>query len=135
MAAPWSRIRTEWLKGGTTYAKLAKKYGLAEKTIRIDHHIFCQQIADVEVVDTSFESCCGMIAELAQESGWKHNPLSAKSLYTGMVTDSGRFRYDGTTARTFRLASTLMEQKFDTNALLTRQCQNNTALSRAIQLG
>lgn len=34
MAAPWSRIRTEWLKGGTTYAKLAKKYGLAEKTIR-----------------------------------------------------------------------------------------------------
>ena len=34
MAAPWTRIRTEWLKGGTTYAKLAKKYGLAEKTIR-----------------------------------------------------------------------------------------------------
>lgn len=34
MAAPWTRIRTEWLKGGTTYAKLAKKYGIAEKTIR-----------------------------------------------------------------------------------------------------
>ena len=34
-----------------------------------------------------------------------------------MVTDSGRFRYDGTTARTFRLASFLMEQKFDTNEL------------------
>ena len=34
MAAPWNKIRTEWLKGGTTYPKLAKKYGLAEKTIR-----------------------------------------------------------------------------------------------------
>ena len=34
MAAPWTRIRTEWLKGGTTYEKLAKKYKLAEKTIR-----------------------------------------------------------------------------------------------------
>ena len=34
MAAPWTRIRTEWLKGGTTYAKLAKKYKLSEKTIR-----------------------------------------------------------------------------------------------------
>ena len=34
MAAPWTKIRTEWLKGGTTYAKLAKKYNLAEKTIR-----------------------------------------------------------------------------------------------------
>jgi len=38
-------------------------------------------------------------------------------LYTGMVTDSGRFRYDSTNARTFRLASFLMEQPFDTNEL------------------
>jgi len=93
------------------------RYALAEKTVRIDHHIFCEKIADIEVIDTSFESCCGMIAELAYESGLELNPLSAKSLYTGMVTDSGRFRYDGTTARTFRLASFLMEQKFDTNEL------------------
>lgn len=93
------------------------RYRLAAKTVRIDHHIFCQKIADVEVVDTSFESCCGMIAQLAMESGLQLNPLAAKSLYTGMVTDSGRFRYDGTTARTFRLASFLMEQRFDTNEL------------------
>ena len=58
-----------------------------------------------------------MIAAMAEESGWKLNQLAAKSLYTGMVTDSGRFRYDGTTARTFHLASMLMEQGFDTNAL------------------
>ena len=32
-----------------------------------------------------------------------------------MVTDSGRFRYDATTSRTFRLASFLMEQTFDLN--------------------
>ena len=93
------------------------RYTLAEKTVRIDHHIFCEEIADIEVIDTSFESCCGMIAMLAMESGLRLNPLSAKSLYTGMVTDSGRFRYDGTTARTFQLASFLMEQKFDTNEL------------------
>ena len=93
------------------------RYTLAQKRVRIDHHIFCEEIAEIEVIDTSFESCCGMIAELASESGLRLNPLAAKSLYTGMVTDSGRFRYDGTTARTFRLASLLMEQKFDTNAL------------------
>lgn len=93
------------------------RYTLAKKTVRIDHHIFCEEIADIEVIDTSFESCCGMIAALAMECGLRLNPLSAKSLYTGMVTDSGRFRYDGTTARTFRLASFLMEQPFDTNEL------------------
>jgi phosphoesterase RecJ-like protein len=93
------------------------RYTLAAETVRLDHHIFCEQIANIEVVDTSFESCCGLITALVEECGLRLNQLSAKSLYTGMVTDSGRFRYDGTTARTFRLASVLMEQKFDTNKL------------------
>lgn len=93
------------------------RYSLAAKTVRMDHHIFCEKVADIEVVDTSFESCCGLITEFVAQCGLKLNPLAAKSLYTGMVTDSGRFRYDGTTTRTFRLASLLMEQKFDTNEL------------------
>ena len=93
------------------------RYRLAGKTVRMDHHIFCEQVADIEVVDTSFESCCGLITEFAAQCGLKLNPLAAKALYTGMVTDSGRFRYDSTTARTFRLASLLMEQEFDTNGL------------------
>jgi len=91
------------------------RYSLAERSVRIDHHIFCEQIADVEVTDTSFESCCGMIAAFAMESGLALTPEAAKALYTGMVTDSGRFRYDSTSDRTFRLAAFLMEQKFDTN--------------------
>lgn len=33
MAAPWSKIRAEWLKGGITQKELAAKYGLSEKTI------------------------------------------------------------------------------------------------------
>ena len=93
------------------------RYPLAAKTCRIDHHIFSGKFTDTEVVDTSFESCCGMIAQLALESGLALTPLAAKALYTGMVTDSGRFRYDCTTARTFRLAAFLMEQEFDTNAI------------------
>lgn len=91
------------------------RYEKAEKTVRIDHHIFVETIADIEVTDTSFESCCGMIAELARESGLKLSSKSAKSIYTGMITDSGRFRYDSTNSRTFALASFLMEQDFSTN--------------------
>ena len=93
------------------------RFRLAAKTCRIDHHIFSGKFADVEVVESSFESCCGMIAQFAEESGLRLNQLAAKSLYTGMITDSGRFRYDSTTARTFRLAAFLMEQGFDTNAI------------------
>ena len=92
-----------------------ERYKMAKTTARIDHHIFCEEIAEVEVTNTSYESCCGLITELALESGLSLSPASAKALYTGMVTDSGRFRYDSTSANTHRLASALMEQKFDTN--------------------
>ena len=91
------------------------RYTLAAKTARIDHHIFCEEIAEVEVTDTSFESCCGLISALAKECEWRLTPTAAKSLYTGMITDSGRFRYDSTTSQTFRLAAFLMEQNFSTN--------------------
>ena len=93
------------------------RYTLAEATARIDHHLFLGKMCDVEVIDSSFESCCGLIAAFAQESGYALSPLAARSLFTGMVTDSGRFRYDCTTSRTFRLAAFLTQQPIDTNAL------------------
>ena len=91
-----------------------ERYTFAKVTARIDHHIFVEQIASREVTDTSFESCCGMIAAMALECGWKLSPAAAKALYTGMITDSGRFRYDSVSSKTFRMASYLMEAKFDT---------------------
>ena len=90
------------------------RYLLADKSARIDHHIFCETIADIEVTDTSYESCCGLIAAFAMECGLTVSAPAAKALYTGMVTDSGRFRYDSTTSQTFRIAAFLMERKFDT---------------------
>ena len=89
------------------------RYTLAKKTIRLDHHLFTRTIADVEVIDSSYESACGMVTHLAMESGLRLNETAAKALYTGMTTDSGRFRYDSTTSRTFALASFLLQTPFD----------------------
>ena len=96
------------------------RYKKAAKVIRIDHHIYCENFADTEIVDTSYESCCGLITEFALECGLALSGESAKALYTGMVTDSGRFRYDSTTSNTFRLASALMAQKFDVNSIYSQ---------------
>ena len=94
-----------------------ERYPSAHRTARMDHHIFVEKICDVEITDTSYESCCGLVTAFAVDCGLKLSPASAKALYTGMVTDSGRFRYDSTSAQTFRLASKLMEQNFDTNEI------------------
>lgn len=93
------------------------RYVLADARARIDHHLFLGQLVETEVIDSSFESASGLIAACAEECGWRLSPESATLLYTGMVTDSGRFRYDCTTARTLRLAARLLEQNIDTNAL------------------
>ncbi len=93
------------------------RYERAAKTVRMDHHLFCEKIADIEVVDSECESCCGMIAHFCMECGLKLPAEAATALYTGMVTDSGRFRYDAVSARTFQAAAFLMQHPIDTNEL------------------
>ena len=94
-----------------------ERYATAKATARMDHHIFVEKICDTEVTDTSYESCCGLVTDFAIQCGLKLCPCCAKALYTGMVTDSGRVRYDSTSYQTFRIASKLMEQEFDTNEI------------------
>ncbi len=92
----------------------------AAATARVDHHLFVEPIAQTEVIDPGFESCCGMIAALALEAGLQLSPVAATALYTGMVTDTGRFRYDSVSPRTFRLAAFLTEQPVDTGTIYRR---------------
>ncbi len=106
------------------------RYSTAHKSARIDHHLFVETIADVEVTDSTYESCCGLITAFAVECGLRLTPLAAKSLYTGMVTDSGRFRFDSTSARTFRLAAVLMEQAFGTQDIYSHLYADELSFAR-----
>lgn len=94
-----------------------ERYLRAKALCRMDHHLFCGQIAPVEYVDSTFESCCGLITDFCIKCGFEISQQAAEALYTGMVTDSGRFRYDSTNARTLRCAAYLLEQGVDTNEL------------------
>ena len=101
------------------------RYTNADKTVRMDHHLYVETFTDVEVVDSSFESCCGLVTAFAVESGLKINATAGEALYTGMLTDSGRFRYDSTNSRTFKLASELIDTGFDTNELYRNLYSDN----------
>jgi phosphoesterase RecJ-like protein len=49
------------------------------------------------------------VRSLAERLGWKLNRDAALCLYTGLVTDTGRFQYEATTPEVFRLAAELAE--------------------------
>jgi phosphoesterase RecJ-like protein len=101
------------LDSSTDEMLLNNNYKNANFSIKIDHHNTVSDYCDLNYTDTSFESCAGMIAQIALDLDWKINKEAATQLYTGIVTDSGRFRYDKTTARTFAIASKLMEYEID----------------------
>lgn len=107
-----------------------ERYKLAKTTVRFDHHMFVEKFCDLEVIDTSFESCSGLIAYFAKETGLKLSPDSAKALFTGMVTDSGRFRYDSTTSKTFAVASFLCEQNFKATDIYTNLYRDDLNMVR-----
>ena len=113
----WNGALAVILDCGGAHLISDERWKLAERTVRMDHHLYTGCFTDAEAIDSSYESCCGLITQMAKNAGWKLNRLAAQSLYTGMVTDSGRFRYDSTSARTFALASWLMEAGIDTEAI------------------
>ena len=73
-----------------------ERYKSGKYLIKIDHHLQKENFGDIELVDSSYESCCGLVAFLVDRIRLKQTDYGAKSLFTGMVTDSGRFRYDST---------------------------------------
>lgn len=94
-----------------------ERYKTAETTLRFDHHIYCEAIADLDIVDSSYESACGLVTMFAKQNKLKLTPASATPLYMGMITDSGRFAFDSVSSRTFELAAFLFTQPIDVNTL------------------
>lgn len=96
-----------------------KKYTLCKELIKIDHHIPVDSYADVEWVEEHRSSCCEMIVKFYEtfRDELVLTPAAATYLYTGMVTDSGRFRYDGVNGDTMRHAGTLLDVGIDTETL------------------
>ncbi len=94
-----------------------QRYQTADKVIKIDHHIAQTHYGDLVYVEEESPACCQIITKFAVEMGLKINEKAAFALYTGMVTDTGRFRFRGVGEETFRLASELMKHHVDVEVL------------------
>ena len=91
------------------------RYKLGKEIIKIDHHIPVDNYGDMWWVDTTFPSCAQMIAYFYYK--FKNELTLTKdgaiALYTGIVTDTGRFRFRGVSKITHQLAGLLIEKGVD----------------------
>ena len=94
-------------------------YKKAKEIIKIDHHIDDKPYGDISWVEDFRSSACEMIADfyLTFKDRLKISPEAATYIYLGMVTDSGRFRYEGVTGETMRIAGALLDLGVDTEKL------------------
>lgn len=94
----------------------------------IDHHQQPADFAHVYYVDSKASSTAELIYRLAKGLGWK-NDIERKAaicLYTGIVTDTGSFRYSSVSPKLMRIASKLMETGMDHTEVYRHVFDSNT---------
>ena len=99
-----------------------KKYTLCKELIKIDHHIPVESYGNLQWVEEDRSSACEMVVDFYStfKDELKLDSEAATYLYTGMVTDSGRFKYDGVSGDTLRNAAVLLDVGVDTQTLFAR---------------
>lgn len=87
-----------------------QRFKLADYVIKIDHHIPVDNYGDLQYVEEEKAACSQIIYEIYDEfkDELKINLKAAIALYTGIVTDTGRFRFDSVDPSTFNVAAKLL---------------------------
>jgi phosphoesterase RecJ-like protein len=79
----------------------------------VDHHRGEPAFGQAVWVDPEFAATSEMLAVLAAQAGWELGPEAAACLFTGLMTDTGSFRYANASPRAFRVAAELVEAGAD----------------------
>lgn len=108
--------------------------------ILIDHHQFPDNYAEITYSDTSISSTCEMVYNFITFLNKKEiiDKTIATCLYTGIVTDTGSFKYQTTTSKTHRVAADLIDYGIENGKIHNLLFDNNShsrlqLLGRALQ--
>ena len=104
--------------------------------IMIDHHQKPDDYAMYTYSDTAFGSTCEMLYHFIVSLGHKNliDKTVATCIYTGIVTDSGSFRFPSTTSTTHRVAADLIDIGIE-NGEIHNALFDNNSYSRLQLLG
>ncbi|MBR6668151.1 MAG: bifunctional oligoribonuclease/PAP phosphatase NrnA [Clostridia bacterium] len=96
-----------------------QKFSLCREIIKIDHHIDRTPYGDISWVEDGRSSACELIADFyaSFQDELTLTQWGATCIYTGMVTDSGRFMYEGVCGESMRLAGLILDKGVKTDWL------------------
>lgn len=77
-------------------------------TVNIDHHKTNKSYADLNIIKPQASSTGELLCEIFNKLNWKISPETAICLYTAILTDTGSFRFDNTSADALKAASDMV---------------------------
>lgn len=92
------------------------------KKIMIDHHQQPEDFTDLVYSDTGMSSTSEMIYHFAEALDLVQHLTreAAEALYTGIITDTGNFRFSSTSPETHRVAGALLELGVESQIIASR---------------
>lgn len=100
--------------------------------IKMDHHILVDSYGDIEYVDTTRAAATLIILDLFYlfKDEYKMSPMGAQALYTGTLTDTGRFKYSNVDGDTFRRVAMLYDVGLETEPIYKHLDTKSEAMVR-----
>ena len=98
----------------------------SKKTINIDHHFSNKNYANLNIVDDKSPATCELLARIFKSLQLELNKDIATSLFTGLSTDTGSFKYSSVKSETFSIASELFKYDVDINEVTVNIYQSRS---------
>lgn len=98
----------------------------AKKTIVIDHHGSNKMYGDIDFVNPVSPACCQILIGMFQYFGIKIDKQLGTCILTGIITDTGGFRYSGVTPETFEFTAELLEKGVNVSEIYKRVLETKT---------
>lgn len=110
--------------------ELGRLFDQASKTLNIDHHITNNRFGDENIVDDKASSTCQVLFELLDQE--RISKATATCLYTGIIHDTGVFKYSNTSKRTMEIAGILMAKGIDFTSIIEDSFYKKTNIQNQI---
>ena len=101
----------------------AKYFEDANTKISIDHHSANTMFADYNFVNPAAPACCQILITVLEALGVTINKEIGTCLLTGIITDTGGFKYSGVTAETFEFTAELLNKGVKVSDIYKRVMQ------------
>ena len=111
----------------------ARVHAAASAHFTIDHHAVPTAMAECNYVDPDAPACGMLVWQLAKALGAEPSPAVATCCYTALMTDTGRFQYQNTSAQAFSAAAEMVAAGADPAVCSREAYQSRTLASLRLE--